>query len=65
MVPRKPQPDCKANFASEFTAQPAPEDLLGFDKEAHPALEVRRRLESGDPLKGSFKGFLKGSHRTL
>ncbi|CAE7244777.1 pkgB, partial [Symbiodinium necroappetens] len=38
--PVKPQSDCKANFASEFTAQPAPEDLRDFDKEAHPALEV-------------------------
>lgn len=32
--PVKPQRDCAANFASEFTAQPAPEDLRGFEGDA-------------------------------
>lgn len=32
--PVKPQHDCAANFASEFTAQPAPEDLRGFEGDA-------------------------------
>jgi len=31
--PVKPKHDCAANFASEFTAQPTPEDLRGFSKE--------------------------------
>lgn len=39
--PVKPQRDCAANFASEFTAQPAPEDLRGFDGEnANPAVQA-------------------------
>jgi len=46
--PVKPQRDTVANFASEFTAQPAPEDLRGFSREtgdgaaavaAHPPVE--------------------------
>lgn len=32
--PVKPNKDCAANFSSEFTAQPAPEDLRGFSNEA-------------------------------
>jgi len=31
--PVQPKQDIKANFASEFTAQPAPEDLRGFSRE--------------------------------
>lgn len=31
--PVKPKHDCAANFSSEFTAQPAPEDLRGFSHE--------------------------------
>jgi len=43
--PVKPKVDCSANFASEFTAQPAPEDLHGFSREngvavaRHPPVE--------------------------
>lgn len=43
--PVKPKVDCAANFASEFTAQPAPEDLHGFSREngvavaRHPPVE--------------------------
>lgn len=43
--PVKPKVDCAANFASEFTAQPAPEDLHGFSRETgvsvarHPPVE--------------------------
>jgi len=32
--PVKPKRETAANFASEFTAQPAPEDLRGFSREA-------------------------------
>ncbi|CAJ1345866.1 unnamed protein product [Effrenium voratum] len=38
--PVKPQRDCAANFASEFTAQPAPEDLRGFDHGADSSQKV-------------------------
>eukprot|EP00931_Biecheleriopsis_adriatica_P073753 TRINITY_DN47981_c0_g1_i1.p1 TRINITY_DN47981_c0_g1~~TRINITY_DN47981_c0_g1_i1.p1 ORF type:complete len:573 (-),score=109.49 TRINITY_DN47981_c0_g1_i1:303-1958(-) len=31
--PVRPKRDCAANFASEFTAQPTPEDLRGFSTE--------------------------------
>jgi len=45
--PVQPREDIRANFASEFTAQPAPEDLRGFGTQA-PA----RHLEGKPPIEG-------------
>jgi len=56
--PVKPKRDTAANFASEFTAQPAPQDLRGFSHEAADAEQVAAH----PPVQGFSQVFEGASH---